>query len=72
MLVIFGAILLYKYLTKLDEKTGKVTATINSLKESFDGLKDSIIGAGNAVNDFMENITDVMTGDFSSIGRLID
>jgi len=72
MLVIFGAILLYKYLMKLDAETGKVTATINSLKESFDGLKDSIVGAGNAVNDFMDNIVDVATGDFSSIGRLID
>ena len=45
---------------------------INSLKESFDGLKDSIVGAGNAVNDFMDNIVDVAMGDFSSIGRLLD
>jgi len=72
MLVIFGAILLYKYLMKLDAETGKVTATINSLKESFDGLKDSVVGAGNAVNDFMDNIVDVAMGDFSSIGRLLD
>ena len=72
MLVIFGAILLYKYLMKLDAETGKVTATINSLKESFDGLKDSVVGAGEAVNDFMDNIVDVAMGDFSSIGRLLD
>jgi len=72
MLVIFGAILLYKYLMKLDAETGKVTATINSLKESFDGLKDSVVGAGEAVSDFMDNIVDVAMGDFSSIGRLLD
>jgi len=71
MLVVIGAILLFKILTRLEEKTKFMTKTIEGLGAAFDKVKDSVEGAGGAINDFMDNVADVLTGDFSSIGRLL-
>ena len=72
MLVIIGAILLFKVLTRLEEKTKFMTKTIEGLGAAFDALADKVEYAGGAINDFMDNVADVITGDFSSIGRLLD
>ena len=71
MLVIIGAILLFKVLTRLEEKTKFMTKTIEALGAAFDKVADSVENAGGAINDFMDNVADVITGDFSSIGRLL-
>ena len=72
MLIIVGAILLHKVLVRLEEKTQFMTIAINKSTEAFNAFKDSVIGAGEAVNDFLDNIADVVTGDFTPIGRLLD
>ena len=71
LMVVVGAILLFKILQKLEEKTGFMTKAIEGLGAAFDKVKDSVEGAGGAINDFMDNVADVLTGDFSSIGRLL-
>ena len=72
MLVIIGAILLHKVLVRLEEKTQFMTIAINKSTEAFNAFKDSVIGAGEAVSDFLDNVADVVTGDFTPIGRLLD
>ena len=72
MLIIVGAILLHKVLVRLEEKTQFMTIAINKSTEAFNAFKDSVIGAGEAVSDFLDNVADVVTGDFTPIGRLLD
>jgi hypothetical protein len=72
MLIIVGAILLHKIFVRLEEKTQFMTKTIEGLGAAFDALADKVEYAGGAVNDFLENVADVMTGDFAPIGRLLD
>jgi hypothetical protein len=72
MLVLVGAILLYKIFQRLEEKFGTFTWAIEKSTAAFTEFKDVVMGAGDALNDFMENVADVMTGDFTPIGRLLD
>ena len=70
--VVVGAILLFKIFQRLEDKFGTFTFMIDKTTAAFDALKDSILATGNAANDFLENVADVLTLDFSPIGRLID
>ena len=72
MLVLVGAILLYKIFQRLEDKFGTFTFMIDKTTEAFDALRNSIEWTGDAANDFLDNIADVLTGDFAPIGRLLD
>ena len=72
MLVVIGAIMLYKILIRLDERFGFVKKSVDMVSEAFDKLTNSVNIAGEAINNYMDNVADVLTGDFSSIGRLLD
>jgi len=45
---------------------------VDKTTAAFDALRDSIQATGDAANDFLDNIADVLTGDFAPIGRLLD
>ena len=72
MFVIIGAILLYKVFQRLEDKFGTFTLLVDKTTAAFDALRDSIQATGDAANDFLENVADVLTLDFSPIGRLLD
>ena len=72
MLLIVGAILLFKVLVRLEEKMGWATFTTNKLGDAFGYVADKVREANDLITDFTDNIADVITGDFSSFGRLID
>ena len=73
--VIIGAILLFKIFQRLEDKFGTFTFMIDKTTAAFDALKDSILATGNAANDFLDNVADVLTGEAifgGPGGRLID
>ena len=71
MLLVIGAILLFKVLVRLEEKMGWATYRAEQLGDAFGYVADKVREANDLVTDFTDNIADVITGDFSSIGRLL-
>jgi hypothetical protein len=73
--VIVGAILLFKIFQRLEDKFGTFTFMIDKTTAAFNALKESIEETADVANDFLDNVADIITGDFifgGPGGRLID
>ena len=72
MLLIVGALLLFKVLVRLEEKMGWATWSAEKLGDAFRAVAEYIKEATDAVDGFTDAIGDRVVGPAQARGRLID
>ena len=71
ILLITGALILFKVLMRLEEKMGWATHTTNKLGDAFGYVADKINGAFDALDRLGDAIGDKFIGPAESLGRLL-
>ena len=72
MLLIVGALLLFKVLVRLEEKMGWATWSAEKLGDAFRAVAEYIKEATDAVDGFTDAIGDRFVGPAQALGRLLD